>query len=139
MTSPFECELAAASAAVDEAFADNEGWLYQPFASPGGDVNARGAPDPDRPQMQIQGVFIKPYARAFSVEARHQGLKPERPGHASARPQIDFDVTQLPYAPRNGDRVLRLADGTLYHVAELKFPMAGPRQQFDLNEIGKDC
>jgi hypothetical protein len=131
----FEDALAAASTAIDGAMADDEGWIYQPVAVANGDVNDRAAPDPDRAAIPIDGVFIDPYARAHSGPSRHQGLKAERPGHASSRPQIDFDLTQLPYRPRNGDRVRRLKTGKTYHLAEVKFPAAGPRAQIDLNEI----
>jgi hypothetical protein len=129
----FQDALALASECFDEVFSEN--WIYQPFVVAAGDVNGRASPDPDRPQLPIIGIFVDPYARAMSAEARKQGVKPERPGHASSRPQLDLDVTQLPYRVKQGDRVLRCATGKLYHVAEPKFPSAGPRWQLDLNEI----
>lgn len=133
MGTVYQDALAAHSAAVDSVY--SEGFSYQPFASANEDVNARGTRDLDRPCVEIVGVFLDPFARAFSDQTRRQGLKPERPGHASTRPQIDFDVTQLPYAPKSGDRVRRAATGKLYHLAEIKFPSAGTRVQADLNEI----
>jgi hypothetical protein len=129
----FEDAARAHSAAVDLTYAER--WLYQPFTSAAGDVNGRPSPDPDRPAVAIVGAFINPYARAFSMEARKQGVKPERPGHASARPQLDLDVAQLPYKPRQGDRVVRVKTGQVFHVAEPKFPSAGTRYQLDLNEL----
>jgi len=131
----FDEGAALVSAAIDVV--RGEQWVYQPFATVAGDVNARLAPDPDRDQLPIVGAYIESYARAMSSEARKQGVKPEHPGHASSRPQIDFDVTQLPYETRQGDRVLRVATGVLYHVAERKFTSGGTRKQFDLNEIGR--
>ncbi len=133
----FDQALAAASAAVDLAFADTEQWIYEPTAIPEGDVNARRAPDPDRAATPIVGIFIDPYARAHSGAARRQGVKAERPGHASARPQIYFDVRQLCFAPREADRVRRCKTGVLYHVAEIKHDGAGSRAYVDLNQIDK--
>jgi hypothetical protein len=132
----FDDAMAAASAAVDSAM--SEDWIYQPYAVAAGDVNARKSPDPDRPPQPIVGVFIDAYARAHSGPARHQGVKAERPGHASSRPQLDLDGTQLPYPVRDGDRVTRCKDRKVYLVAEPKFPMAGPRWQLDLNELSKN-
>jgi hypothetical protein len=135
MGTPFEDALCAASAAVDVTFADSESWLYEPMAVAEGDVNARRAPDSDRAPVAIVGIFIDPYARAHSGAARRQGVKAERPGHASARPQIYFDLTQLGYEPRQGDRVHRCKTGVLYHIAEIKKDSAGPRAYVDLNEL----
>jgi hypothetical protein len=129
----FEDACAAASNSVDTVY--GESWLYQPFAVANGDVNGRPSPDPDRPEQGIIGVYIAPYARAFSAQVRHQGVTSEKPGHASERPQIDFDVTQLPYPVRQGDRVIRNKTGEVFHVAEPKFPSAGPRKQLDLNKL----
>ncbi len=112
-----------------------EHFLYQPFCVAGGDVNGRPSPDPVRPELRVKGFYIEGYARAFSAEARKQGLKPEHPGHASSRPQLDLNIEQLRYPPRNGDHVVRIRTGVTYHVAEIKFPTAGPRCQLDLNRI----
>lgn len=130
----FDDALCVASAAVDSVLA--ESWTYLPTAAAGGDVNARRAPDPDRAAAPIVGIFIDPYARAHSGAARRQGVKAERPGHASARPQIYLDLTQLPYEARQGDLVRRGKTGKRYHVAEVKKDSAGPRAYVDLNEIG---
>lgn len=133
MGSVFEDACAAASAAVDTVY--SESWIYQPYAATGGDVNGRPAADPNRAETPIIGVYINPYARAFSAEARHQGVKPEKPGHASSRPQIDLDVSQLPYPVCDGDRITRCKTGEVFSVAEPKFPPAGPRWQLDLNKL----
>lgn len=125
--------LALASECFDATMGEH--WIFQPSAIAGGDVNGRPSPDPDRPERRIVGIYINPYARAASAETRTQGVKPERPGHASSRPQLDFDTTQLPYRPRQGDRVVRLKSGQVFHVAEVKFPSAGPRDKLDLNLI----
>jgi hypothetical protein len=130
----FEDACAAASNSVDTVYA--EGWTYQPYAvTAAGDVNARPTPDTSRASMNIIGVYIDPYARAFSAQVRHQGVTPEKPGHASSRPQLDLDATQLPYPICNGDRVTRLKTGEVFHIAEPKFPSAGPRKQLDLNKL----
>ncbi len=131
----FDTALDAHSRAIDEVY--TERWTYLPWASANDDVNARGAPDPERPPQTIRGVYLHAYARAFSGEARRQGLKPEHPGHASARPQIDLDVRQLPYRLRVGDRLCRHRTGEVFHVAEIKFPSAGRRVQIDLNVLSR--
>jgi hypothetical protein len=129
----FEDACAAASTSVDMVY--SEGWLYQPYAVTSGDVNTRLTPDASRAPMNVIGVYIDPYARAFSAQVRHQGVTPEKPGHASSRPQIDLDVTQLPYPICDGDRVTRLKTGEVFHIAEPKFPSGGPRKQLDLNKL----
>ena len=129
----FEDAAAAHSRAIDTTFSEH--WLYQPFCAAADDVNGRPSPDPGRPELRIAGAYIEGYARAFAAETRKQGVKPEHPGHASSRPQLDLDIGQLPYAARNGDRVVRLKTGVTYHVAEIKFPTSGPRYQIDLNRL----
>ncbi len=131
METLFDDALGVASECIDQVFAER--WTYEPWASANDDVNARGGPDPRRRPQEIRGAFLNSYARAFSKEARHQGLKEERPGHASTRPQIDFDTVQLPYKPRRGDRLRRHKTGEVFHIAEPKFPSAGTRMQVDLN------
>jgi hypothetical protein len=131
----FEDACAAASNSIDMVYADAEGWSYQPYAATSGDVNARSTPDSSRAVLTVTGVYIDPYARAFSSQVRHQGVTPEKPGHASSRPQLDLDVTQLPYPVRSGDRVTRIKTGQVFKIAEGKFPSGGPRFQLDLNEI----
>jgi len=125
--------VAAHSAAADLVF--SEDWTYRAAAAVNGDVNARPAPDVNRQELQIVGAFLDPYARAFSGETRRQGLKAESPGHASARPQIEFDTAQLPFPPRRGDHLIRQATRVVYMIAEVKFPSAGTRVVADLNQI----
>jgi hypothetical protein len=127
----FQDAAVAHSAAVDMVY--SECWTYLPYAAAGNDVNARPVADGSRPAQPIIGVYLDPYARAESATVRRQGVTPEKPGHASARPQLDLDVTQLPYRIQNGDRVVRLATGDIFKVTEPKFPSAGIRQQLDLN------
>jgi hypothetical protein len=133
MGSPFEDALAAASPQIDETFA--ESWLCIPYAAANGDVNGRPAPDPDRPSQEFPAFFVDPYARGHSGETRVQGVKNERPGHTSSRPQINFDARNLPYALRAGDQVKRCTTSKIYRVAEVKPLPAGSRMRVDLNEL----
>ena len=133
MSTPFQDACTAASAAVDAVY--SEDWLYQPMATAGDDVNARNSPNPDRAALTIAGVYVDPFARAHSGPSRHQGTQPERPGHASARPSLNLDLSALPYAPRGGDRVTRCATGKHYHVAQVRPDSANIRADLDLNEL----
>jgi len=85
--------------------------------------------------IEIDGVYVGPFARAESRQARRHGVTPERPGHAASRPYLDLALANLPYAPRVGDRTTRLKDGKRYHVAEVR-PDGTGRAQLDLNELG---
>lgn len=131
MGTPFEDGCAAASNAVDAVFGKAD-FLYQPMAAP--DVNGRAVPDPDRPALPIVAFLPSPYARAFSNQARRQGVKAERPGHASARPVLDVALAQFPYALARADRVQRISTGKTYHVAEIR-PDGTGRAMIDLNEV----
>ncbi len=149
MGSLFQTAAAAASAAVDTVF--GEPVLYQPMGVAADDVNARRAPDPSRPAMAIVAGFFDAYARAFSGPARSQGVKPEQPGHATSRPVLDIDFTQLPYEPHRGDRVVRqkqdakgnvldapgVFTGEVYEVAEPRPDKTGPRGELDLNLLSR--
>jgi hypothetical protein len=126
--SVFEDACAAASAAVDTVYA--KPWQYIPMAA--ADPNARAAPDPNRAAMDIEAFFFDPYARAFSGQARRQGVKPERPGHASSRPVLDLAVAQLPYDLRKGDRAMNYADQSVWKIAEVR-PDGTGRAELDLN------
>lgn len=135
MGTPFQDACVALSAAVDDIYGEAEGWLYSPMASPRDDVNARPAPDPDRPQRTITGAWIEGFARALSGPTRMQGVDAIRAAHAAARPICDFDLAMLPYRPRAGDRVTRIQTGKVYRVAEVRPDAANVRAQLDLNEI----
>ena len=65
---------------------------------------------------------------------RHVGVKPGHPAHASDRLFISLDLSPLPYAPRHGDRLLRVATGQFYHVADIQ-PSTPGFSQLDLNKI----
>jgi hypothetical protein len=127
----FEDACAAASNAVDLVYADKESWQYMPMAS--ADPNARKSPDPARAALPIQAAFFDPFARAFSNMARKQGVKPERPGHASSRPVLDLAIAQLPYQVIRGDRVRRGKDQSLWEIAEVRPDGVGVRSECDLN------
>lgn len=136
MTTPvpslFQDAFALASEGIDDTF--GECWTYLPMVK--ADPNGRAVPDPDRAVVtSVIAVHFGPYARAFSAETRKQGLKPERPGHASSRPVFDIALCRLPYAPREGDRVVRLETGLLYHLAEPR-PNGVGRAAIDLNLLG---
>lgn len=127
MGSLYEDAAAAASNSVDTVYGTS--WDYIPMASD--DPNGRRSPDPNRARQTVTAGFFEPFARAFSNQARRQGVKPERPGHASARPVLDIALAQLPYDPRDKDRVRNNADGSLWEVAEPRPDGAG-RAQLDL-------
>lgn len=128
----FQEAFALASEGIDDTF--GECWTYLPMAR--ADTNARATPDPDRAVVTpLIAVWFGPYARAFSAETRKQGLKPERPGHASSRPVCDLDLGRLPYAPVAGDRIVRLQTNQLYEIAERR-PNGVGRAALDLNLLG---
>jgi hypothetical protein len=131
----FEHACAAASNAIDAAFGA-EDFLYQPMG-PSADPNDRPSPDANRAAVRIVPFLTSPYARAMSgtTAERSQGLKAEKPGHASARPVLDLALAQLPYLPRKGDRVRHISTGKIYRVAEVEPDLVGLRATLDLNEL----
>lgn len=122
-----------ASGAVDTVF--GELWDYAPMRSD--DDNARGSPDPDRAPLTITGAYIDPSMRAFGGPTRTAGVRAEHPGHASARPALNLDFTQLPFAPRHGDRVTRQETGETFKIAESRPDKTGPRGDLDLNLLSR--
>lgn len=125
----FQDACAASSDSVDLVYA--EAWQYIPMAA--ADPNGRAIADGGRTATTIQAAYFDPYARAFSGPARKQGVKPERPGHASSRPIIDFAVAQLPYAVAKGDRLQRASDQSLWVIAEVRPDGVGVRAECDIN------
>ncbi|MBI1202547.1 MAG: hypothetical protein GC182_08555 [Rhodopseudomonas sp.] len=119
MSTLFEDLAGLASAAVDSVYGETFTLLPMTAA---GDVNDLVAADQVRASLPFIGNFLDAYARVDSGAARTQGVKAERPGHASNRPQLSFDRAALPYAVRRGDRVLRAKDGVTYHLAEPRSP-----------------
>ena len=125
----FEDSFAVASEGIDQVF--GECWKYLPMAKPS--PNARAAPDSSRIIVDsFIAVYLGPYARASSGIVQRQGLKPERPGHASDRPVCDVTLCRLPYPPQSGDRVVRLKTGDLYEIVEPR-PNGIGRSALDLN------
>lgn len=114
---PFSTAAEKLSAAVDAVY--GETFTFLPRKS-GGDVNAPFAADPDRAPLEFTASLINRYARADSRLVTKQGVSAEKPGHASARPQLSFDRAALPYEARRGDRVRRAKDGSVYVLAELR-------------------
>jgi len=129
----FQESFAVASQGIDQVFA--ECWEYIPMASD--DTNARKVPDPERAPTTVFAVFLDPYARAFSGVTLKQGVKAETPGHASSRPQFDVENCQMPYAIREGDRVERQRDRTLWTIAEVRPDGINVRTRCDLNRLSK--
>lgn len=129
----FRDAATAASGAVDTVF--GELWDYAPMRADDG--NARKSPDPDRVTLTITGAYIDPSMRAFGGPTRTPGVRAEHPGHASSRPALNLDFTQLPYAPRQGDRVTRRETGELYEIAECRPDKTGPRGDLDLNLLSR--
>lgn len=141
LSSAFAQAAVAASIAVDAVY--GEIWTVQPMAT--SDPNARRSPDPGRAVLTVTAAYQSAYARASSGPARQQGVKNERPGHATERPRISFDMARcvvvdgaepaaLPYRLRDGDRVTRLKTGTTYQLAELRTDDT-PRTEADLNVL----
>lgn len=131
MTTPFQDAAALASAAVDGVY--GEPFTVIPMTR-GNDVNARPTTDSGRAQTVITAAFLDVFARADSGPARTQGVTAERPGHASSRPQISFDRSQLTYAVKRGDRMQRGSDSSIFEVAEIR--RADPvRDLADLNRV----
>lgn len=140
MSSLFATLAAAASAQVDRVY--GEAWLYQPMAVD--DPNGRRSPDPDRAAVTITAAYQSAFARASSGPTRTQGVRPERPGHASERPRISIDLqacvatdgtpSPLPYRPRTRDRLTRIKSGVVYEIAEPRTDDT-PRFEADLNIV----
>ena len=130
MSSIFQQACIANSAAQDAVY--GEPWTYIPMAAAA--PNDVPGADGTRAVTPITASFFDLYARAFSGPARKQGVKVEKPGHASSRPVLDLDVTQLPFAIVRGDRVQRGSDNSLWEIAEPR-PDGNGRAELDLNLI----
>lgn len=132
MSSPFAAAMKVAAATCDSVM--GETFTFLPMKRTD-DVDARAAADADRAIVEhVLGVWGEPTARVSSAAARQPGVKPEYPGHASARPFVSLDLVRLPWLPRKGDRVVREETGDLYVIAE-RLPSAPGYARFDLNEI----
>jgi hypothetical protein len=128
VSSIFQQACVANSAAQDAVY--GEPWAYIPMAAAA--PNDVPSADGSRAVTPITAGFFDLYARAFSGPARKQGVRPEKPGHASSRPVLDLDITQLPFAIVHGDRVRRISDNSLWVIAEAR-PDGNGRAELDLN------
>ncbi len=133
----FDQAVRAHSHAVDDVYAKS--WLYLPMAAAA--PNDVRTADSSRAQTPLCAFLLDHYARAFSSDARKQGVKPERPGHASSRPILGFALHRLPYLPAHGDRVQctncdtpGVPEGSVFEVAEIR-PDGYGRVELDLNLI----
>lgn len=136
MASPFDAAVKAAGAIHDRIM--GETFEFHPMAVGNADVNSRAAitADPDRAiVLNLLAVWGNPSARTGSGAVRTIGVEPELPGHASDRPFISLDLSRLPYAPKRGDKVKRLANGQSYKIAEV-LPSQPGFARLDLNVIG---
>jgi hypothetical protein len=132
MTNPFAAAISAAAKVHDSIM--GESFDYRPMAQTN-DVNAK--PSADGTRAIVTGLrlpFGEPTARFDSGAMQTPGVRAERPGHATARPFVSLDLSLLPYAPKRGDRVLRVANGALYQIAEI-LPSTPGFARLDLNII----
>lgn len=117
-------------AVVNRTF--GEEFEYRPYAAD--DPNGRTAPDAARAVKTIMAVFGDPSARAGMGPARRGYVEPDRAAHASSRPYIELDPSQLPYAIVSGDRVARAKTGEIFRVSEPRVSGNG-RVILDLNAV----
>lgn len=119
VVSLFARAIGAAAVTADGVM--GEAFEYRPMAS-GPNVNARAIVDVTRAIVPFVAIYGEPFARAASGPVRTPGVDPQRQGHAahaSDRPFISLRLTLLPYAPRTGDQVMRVATGQVFSVAEI--------------------
>lgn len=130
MPSPFDAAISAAAATHDAII--GELFDYSPMMA---EPNVRPVADTGRAIVtDLLAPFGDSADRAFSGPVRTIGVQTERPGHASNRPYISLQLSRLPYAPADGDRLLRKKTGDLYQVAE-RLPSTPGFMRLDLNLI----
>jgi hypothetical protein len=131
MASPFDALDALTQVAVDAVY--GEDFRFEPRAR-SGDVNAPDAPDAARAVVaSVPGIYHAGAARGDSGPAHRVGVTAESPGVISTRPVLTVQASRLPWRPRTGDRVLRLATGQAFRIAEPKAGGNGARWTLDLN------
>jgi hypothetical protein len=131
MPSPFDTLDALTQVAVDAVC--GEDFRFEPRADTG-DVNAPDAPDAGRVVLvSVPGVFHAGAARGDSGPAHRVGVAAESPGVISSRPVLTVQASRLLWRPRTGDRVIRLATGEAFRIAEPKAGGNGARWTLDLN------
>lgn len=117
MASLFDRIAAAAAATHDRVIGDL--FDYIPMARPT-DKNAREVPDTSRAVATgLRLPFGNPTARAFSGPVRTVGVKAGMAEHATDRPFVSLQLSLLPYAPKELDRLRNVDTGELFQVAEI--------------------
>ena len=129
MPSKFAAMAARAGAAVDRTF--GEDFDYLPYVAT--DPNARAVVDGSRAVTRIKAAYSAPHARATAGPARHPSVELTRGAHATNRPSAEFDIAQLPYEVRHGDRLKRIDTGVVYIISEPRRNGMG-RVIVDLNQ-----
>lgn len=132
MSSPFQNAMRVAAVTHDRVM--GERFEYRPMRA-SSDRNAPERVDPDRAIVpDLLAPWVDGSARFHSGPPKSPGVTAEHPGIASTRPAISVDLLRLPYKPKHGDHVVRLATAATYKVAEVQ-PSSPGFVRLDLNKI----
>ncbi len=110
MDSVFAAAWRDASPAIDAVFGTL--FRYQPMMP--GPSGGRPVPDPSRPVTEITGALTERPVDAYpETRGRRASVVAQE---ATSDSSIDIANMALPFAPKNGDRLVSLATGAVYEV-----------------------
>ena len=99
-----------ADQALDTVYA--EPITITPMAKP---ANGRPVPDPTRQPVTLQGIFDEPSVQDFPSSRGHAAASSHEFG--TTKPQVEFNVADVPYRIVIGDRITR-ENGDTFAVAD---------------------
>ncbi|WP_414832200.1 hypothetical protein [Afifella sp. YEN Y35] len=77
--------------------------------------NGPPTPDETRVEQSFRGIWVEKPEMLDSSES-YDPRSTQRFAHASGEVGVSVELSQLPYEPRQGDRVTRVKDGRSYSV-----------------------
>lgn len=130
----FDAEVFAATAAVDEEFA--EGVVLRPYAAP--DPRSPATPDVTRDVVCLCGVWIDHPADPHEPNA-YDSREYKRPGIVSGEPRLEISASQTAcftdFAVKRGDMVDRTSNQSRYEVRSV-FVTPNGTIKLTLNRVG---
>ncbi|EAQ35764.1 hypothetical protein NB311A_05088 [Nitrobacter sp. Nb-311A] len=113
MTTPFDDLAAMLSDTVNDCF--GETFRFEAF-KPVDDVDLPTVADATRPTFEAVGIW----ADQSSSELPHARMGPDRRAHGwtAGHPTVLMADARMPWRPRAGDQITRLADGTVYRISK---------------------
>jgi hypothetical protein len=114
----WRAEMQGVAAAIDDTFSESVTVVPMRRA-----VNQSATVDPSRAPVSVRAVFSWRSEMAFNNRNSHavsSGNIDTAPLISTRKPCFSFRFGSLPFAIRQADRIMRLSDGSLFEIKDVK-------------------